>query len=386
MITQQDKFVRIAALMSATFERELSELERAELDGLLNTPQLRQMAEEWEHNPSNGIERYAKYSAVQAFRQFKKRTKKRPQRRIIWGAAALAALVVGSGLLLRRNSFDRPAPITAATEHATLYTEWGDVVELGKRDTTINFASVSGSNISFAQDNPDNSLSEGASPRAAASANRVVVPRGGIFFVTLHDGTNVALNAGSELSFPSSFEGADERRVALRGEGYFEVAKDASKPFIVTTPEGLDVSVLGTRFNVQAYADDPQTQVTLLQGSVGVHHGTHRVVLDNGWQAVFDRTSGAMTTRHAENAAGTMAWSQGVFYFDAAPLSEIIASLERWYDVDFDTTGVDIAAEGLFSMRINCTADLNDILEMLHDVTGLSHTIKMRKVTITQTK
>lgn len=370
--------------MSAALDRELTVPERAELDGLLNTPELRQMVGQWEQNPGHGIERYAKYSEKQAFARFRKRTQSKRRLAMIWSAAALVALVVGVGLMTRRGSVEQPEPIVAATERATLYTEWGDVVELGSRDTTIHLASIAGQHISFTADNPDNSLSAGASSHTSntAARNRVVVPRGGIFFVNLRDGTRIALNADSELSFPSTFDGVGERRVSLRGEAYFEVTKDPSKPFIVTTAEGLDVRVYGTRFNLQAYEGDAETKVTLLQGSVGVHHGANDVLLSNSWQAVLDRTSGSLTAQRAENAEGTMAWSQGLFYFEAAPLSDILVTLERWYDVDFDTRGVDIAAEGLFSMRINCTTNLDEILLLLHDVTGLSNTIDGRVIVI----
>ncbi|MEO3407744.1 FecR domain-containing protein [Mucilaginibacter sp. CAU 1740] len=105
-------------------------------------------------------------------------------------------------------------------------------------------------------------------PLEAVVIKKVDVPLGNMAQVTLPDGSTVKLNAGSHFSYPSAFIGA-QREVDLEGEGFFEVTKNAKKPFLVHT-EGFTVKVLGTVFNVKAYRDDKETETTLLKGKVQV--------------------------------------------------------------------------------------------------------------------
>lgn len=104
-----------------------------------------------------------------------------------------------------------------------------------------------------------------------ANKNKLIVPYGRRSSIVLADGSKVWLNAGSSIMFPDAFDG-NERRVYVEGEIYIEVARDVSKPFYVETPK-MDVSVLGTKFNVSAYADDATHSVVLVEGKVNVALG-----------------------------------------------------------------------------------------------------------------
>lgn len=162
--------------------------------------------------------------------------------------------------------------------------------------------------------------------------NTLANPRGSrMIDMQLSDGSHVWLNAGSSITYPVSFIGS-ERKVELKGEGYFEVAKDAARQFIVTA-NGVSTVVLGTHFNIHAY--EGQAKITLLEGSVQVARQGQldkAVIIRPGQQA---QASGATEIKVAGNIdlAAVMAWKNGVFNFDGMKVGEAMAELERWYDI-----------------------------------------------------
>lgn len=172
---------------------------------------------------------------------------------------------------------------------------------------------------------------------SAANNNRpsiiqlLTTPIGKDYQVTLSDGTHVYLSADSRLEYPSKFEG-DERKVTLEGEAYFDVAKDAKHPFIVKTDQ-LETRVLGTKFNVANYMGK-FTRVTLIEGAVNVKSikDGQFTRLAPGDEVVVDE-NGKMT-RNAIDVDGYVYWQEGFFYFDNQPLSEIMQTMGRWYNVN----------------------------------------------------
>jgi transmembrane sensor len=112
--------------------------------------------------------------------------------------------------------------------------------------------------------------------------NTITVPRGGQYQLVLSDGSKVLLNAASSLTYPAEFNGR-YRNVELKGEGYFEVAKNASKPFIVKAND-VEVRVLGTHFNISAYSDDANITTTLIEGAVSMNKGKQARLLAPGQQ------------------------------------------------------------------------------------------------------
>lgn len=164
--------------------------------------------------------------------------------------------------------------------------------------------------------------------------NTLTNPRGSrVVDMVFSDGSHIWLNAGSSITYPVAFVGS-ERKVELKGEGYFEVAKDAARQFIVAA-NGVNTVVLGTHFNVQSY--ERQTKVTLLEGSVKV--ARQGQVVDNG-VTVRPRqqvqVSGIEEIKVAGNIdlAAVMAWKNGAFNFDGMNAGQAMAELERWYDID----------------------------------------------------
>lgn len=200
-------------------------------------------------------------------------------------------------------------------------------------------------------------------PAAAAGSellyNTLTVPRGSrIVTLTLSDGTKVWLNAGSALRYPVVFA-ADRRSVTLTGEGYFEVAKAAAKPFFVASKDA-EVGVLGTHFNVNAYPDDAGMTVTLLEGKVQVSRAGQAKMLAPGQQALVEKQ---FTVRQVDDMDRVMAWKNGYFLFHHTPLEEVGRQLGRWYDVDVVYEGK--VPNMSFGGGINRNTNLSEVLKML---------------------
>lgn len=157
-------------------------------------------------------------------------------------------------------------------------------------------------------------------------------PRKGRYQAILPDGTHVWLNAESKISYPSRFEG-ELREVYIEGEVYFEVAKDKSRRFIVSMPHGRRVEVLGTHFNINAYADLNKQRTTLIEGSVQYYNENNQnVILRPGQQAI------QATNKHTIQVAPVntdivMAWKNNKFNFEGLRFEEIMSQLARWYDI-----------------------------------------------------
>ncbi|MBS1662549.1 MAG: FecR domain-containing protein [Bacteroidetes bacterium] len=188
--------------------------------------------------------------------------------------------------------------------------------------------------------------------------NSLSTPAGGQYQVTLADGTKVWLNALSKLQYPGAFKGR-ERIVELTGEAYFEVAKDATKPFTVKV-NGVAVGVLGTSFNVNAYNDEPEIRTTLLEGAVRVKKGASELTLKPGQQGI----AGDVLTQRAADVDRVMAWKKGFFSWDAADIHTVMRQLSRWYGVEIKYEGAPTKA--LFGGEIGRDLTLTQVL------TGLS--------------
>ncbi|MDE7373910.1 MAG: DUF4974 domain-containing protein, partial [Odoribacter sp.] len=189
---------------------------------------------------------------------------------------------------------------------------------------------------------------------------RLVIPRGSEYRLVLADGSTVWLNSASELEFPEVF-GAGERVVRLRGEAYFEVARDEAHPFRVET-ERLTVKVLGTTFNVAAYEDEAVATATLVQGAVAVSvEGAEVVRLHPGEQARVSGTAVAVCEVDTEEA---VAWTKGRFVFDEVRLEELMRQLERWYDVHYRFEAEEVK-EIRFSGAVYRSQPLNNLFRRI---------------------
>lgn len=200
--------------------------------------------------------------------------------------------------------------------------------------------------------------------------------------VLLPDGTSVTLNHFSSISYPERFK-SDNREVKLNGEAYFEVSKDKKHPFIVQT-EVIDVQVLGTHFNVDAYRNNPDVRTTLLTGSVAVSNknNSERMILKPNEVAIYNKVEQKLTRRILENAKNEISWRNGEFIFDNMPLQDIARELSN----SFGTT-IHVADSALQNYRITARfrngEDLETILSVLHNAGYLNYSQNNQQVIIT---
>jgi len=212
--------------------------------------------------------------------------------------------------------------------------------------------------------------------------NTLRTPYGGQYQMTLQDGTKVWLNAGSSLRFPASFSG-NERNVTLIGEAYFEVAKDKDRPFLVTVNAGsgmpMTVKVLGTHFNINAYPDEQQNRVTLLEGAVKVDCGAANALLAPGKEAILNKLSGKISVSSGDTEAAT-AWKNGYFLFDNEKVESIMRQISRWYNVEIIYQG-DVSRKAIAG-SLSRSKNVDDVLKML-ELTGTVHfKIEGRRITV----
>ena len=208
--------------------------------------------------------------------------------------------------------------------------------------------------------------------------NTLTNPRGSkVIDITLNDGSKVWLNAGSSLTYPVAFAG-NERKVTITGEAYFEVAKNAKKPFRVKINESTEVEVLGTHFNVNAYTDEASINTTLLEGSVRVTASKKVQLLSPGQQAQVNAS--AIKFIKDADVAQAVAWKDGLFAFTDADLPTVMRQLARWYDVEVKYEGA--IPEKEFNGKIGKTLTLNQVLRILTK-TGVNYRIESgNKITI----
>ena len=161
---------------------------------------------------------------------------------------------------------------------------------------------------------------------------RIYVPKGGEFELVLADGTRIWMNSETELKFPRTFTG-DKRQVELvTGEAYFDVRKDKAKPFIVRNKD-LDLTVLGTQFNIQNYSDEHEIITTLVEGAVQL--SANKTVLHPGEQATYNKTTRETQVEMVDTELFT-AWREGRLIFKSTRLEIVLKQLSRWYDVKFE--------------------------------------------------
>ena len=215
---------------------------------------------------------------------------------------------------------------------------------------------------------PDGSKgAEGAKGAEASEMNTIQTPRGGQYEVVLADGTKVWLNSASSMSYPTRFTGKD-RQVQLKGEAYFEVAEDKTKPFKVSVGD-VQVEVLGTHFDVMAYEDENAINTTLLAGAVRVtSKRTGSRVLAASQEASMDRSSGSLSVNEVD-ADESIAWKNGFFDFKGVSIETVMRQLARWYDVDVEYEG---KTDKHFRGTISRSENVSAVFKML-ELTGEVH-------------
>jgi len=214
---------------------------------------------------------------------------------------------------------------------------------------------------------------EGSAGPEDVSYNKISTRRGRQFCLILSDGTKVWLNSASSLKYPTVFKGK-ERAVEITGEAYFEVVKNVKMPFKVKINDQASVEVLGTSFNISAYADENTNNTTLVEGKVKVFYSARSaseksVILNPGQQArVLQSGSGQSASSSPVQISEAdvdqvTAWKSGLFNFKEKKLKEVMKQLSRWYDIDvvYEEDVSDIEFWGEISRNLN----LSEVLHLL---------------------
>ncbi|MRG47929.1 DUF4974 domain-containing protein [Chitinophaga sp. SYP-B3965] len=248
-----------------------------------------------------------------------------------WGWAAAIVFLLGASFYFW--SENKPQSTVASKENKIEPGKKGAILTLANGEevvldtlgngliTTQNGAKVLLQNGQLAYDPTGNGNME-------IVYNTIKTPNGREFQVRLPDGTIVWLNAASSLRYPTLFTGK-ERKVEITGEAYFEVATDADMPFRVNVNNKVNIEVLGTHFNVNAYDNEHSLNTTLLEGAVRVQS----VVLKPGQQAQVAEGETVKVVNNV-NLETVMAWKNGLFNFENKSLEEVMRQLERWYDLE----------------------------------------------------
>ena len=331
----------IARIIQKSLKGKLSESEERQLSGWRKVSDENERAFQRmisEDFYTIGMEKLEMYDSRVAYGRFlQKKYQQRRKRRFLINMARVAAvalpfviaLVLYVGLNREEEQMVRPSlasNILPGTSKAVLTLANGQMIPLGKEatDSTIitdgTQISASGSGVTYASGVESESV----------VYNKLEIPRGGEFCLTLSDGTRVWLNSETSIQYPVAF-GAKERRVFVQGEAYFEVAKDANKPFTVQFMSS-SVTVLGTSFNIRAYPEEKRSQTTLAEGSVRIYSPGSSMLLKPGEQAEVSALSGEMVKQEVEVKNFT-SWKDGRFVFEQQPLEDIMRTLERWYDI-----------------------------------------------------
>ncbi|MEO8415455.1 MAG: FecR domain-containing protein, partial [Ginsengibacter sp.] len=223
-------------------------------------------------------------------------------------------------------------------------------------------------------------ISYAGTENGEVSYNTLSVPRGSKpLSLTLSDGSQVWINVGSSLTYPTAFTG-NERRVKISGEAYFEVAHNAGKPFVVQH-DGVTVSVLGTHFNVNTYEDETDERITLLEGSVRVDKSSVSHLLKPGQQArINNNNNNDIKVMNDVNIDEVMAWKNGKFIFDEnMDIAAIMRQVSRWYNVD-------IEYEGTITQRfwgsISKDVNVSQVLKILEATGGVKFKVEGNKIIV----
>lgn len=302
---------------------------------------------------------------------------------IIVSNAITAAVLLGCIWLFQvlsspDNSKEKELPETIfladnSSTEITLQKQEGNHIELNQQTSADELSSIFG-----VQNDEQGRLDYRSNTRQEISMQTVSTPRKKEFKLTLSDGTEVWLNAESQLSYPSRFKG-NERIVHLQGEAYFKVAHDKQHPFIVCT-ENLHTQVLGTEFNIRNYSSS-EALVTLIDGQVEVKNrqNNRSRLLAPGEQACLNK-EGDFSISHID-ADEYVEWKDGYFYFDNKPLAEIMRDIGRWYNVD-----IIFIHPSDKDIRLHFLAKRHDTLEqaitLLNSLNKVKATVKENKVII----
>lgn len=392
---------RDAELLRKALLDGIDKEEQSALEALDERPELKKVYEELRRHGEleKAFSEYKRYSWKDAYGRFARSVRRNPasggRRRALrawsYAAAACALVAVASFYLLSRGGGPENLPesaeavsISPGSRQGMLALSDGDSISMRNKEVNMQVDGVrvtyKGGVLSY---RADESGAKAAAEEDSALwkkpvSNQLIIPRGGENTVSLADGTTVHLNAGSKLTYPVRFVGR-QRLVRLEGEGYFEVARDEERPFVVSTSQG-SVTVLGTTFNVNAYPDAGECLTTLVSGEVlfSPAGGGRTVALSPGEQAVC---SAEGVVKREVDVDEYIGWVKGVYIFTDKPLGEIMRTFEKWYDIEVSYESPSLR-DLTYSGSLERDETINSFLDALELTGDIAYRINGRKVTI----
>ena len=384
-----------AALMRKFLLGEANEAERKELEKrLAECPDLKKVYEQLQNGETlkAAFGEYKDYSSKKAYQSFLQKIGqtepeviKKPRTFRVWWSVAAAVVFLVIGLSFYMSNYgsieeeSRPL-IQPGVQQAQLTLPDGSIIDVHKKEVNVI---VDGVQVKYKEGvlsyepTVTTQHEEKNVEEKPVKSNELIIPRGGENTVILADGTTVHLNAGSKLTYPVRFAGK-RRVVALEGEAYFEVVQDESHPFVVQTHLG-EITVLGTAFNVNAYADAPICYTTLVRGKVKFSTpNAETITLSPGEQAVVLANSSTKRKVDLEEYVG---WVDGMYIFNDRPLGDIMKTFERWYDIQvyYETPNLrDITYSG----NLKRYGTINSFLDALELTGDLTYKISGRNILI----
>jgi ferric-dicitrate binding protein FerR (iron transport regulator) len=296
-----------------------------------------------------------------------------------YAAVFAGALVLGSGALFLLRKNDPSLPVIAGTyitppanhKRATLVLDDGRSIELDKRpDSRIRQGQAEVVNV-------DTALLRYTAENGAikpAGFNTLIIPRGGEYKIELADGSEVWLNAETQLRYPAHFGGVANRVVYLEsGEAYFKVRPDARQPFVVVAG-GMDIHVLGTEFNINTYSRAIAT--TLVNGSVRLNAGAAVTMLQPDQQAVYDKGD---FSRKEVDVETYIAWKEGQMIFAEATLEDVMIVIGRQYDFKVEFASSQLK-DRQFGGRLRRSQHIEDVLAVIGKVGGVQFSIRGKTI------
>lgn len=318
------------------------------------------------------------------WKSFKKRQQQR-KRNIRVGVAVVASicLLITSALWLWLGTLGEERVVLAEQgqqNNVCLVLSTGEVVDIsnvGQDEVKLDKGTklYEGNRLEYVQ--PD------SLHKKELEFNQLIIPKGTFYHLVLSDGTKVWLNADSKIKYPVSF-GQDKREVSLRGEGYFEVAKDSARPFIMSTDK-MDVKVLGTTFDVNTYEDEGKSFVVLVEGLVEVSAGKGESrIITPGYMAEVDMHDVQAKIHVSKcDTEHYIAWKSGNFSFRNASLTEILKRVSRYYDVT--VIREQVFEEEYYTGDVSSDVSLESLLAVIESSNSVSFKVE-RKIVYVQKK
>ncbi|MFV0506536.1 MAG: FecR family protein [Bacteroidales bacterium] len=306
-------------------------------------------------------------------------------------AACLAVIIATAVILMNNNAVVDGSNIEYAfmvenidmsTNNLTLNLANGEVVEVeeDRADIKVETNEVR-VNEKFVR--VDSSLTSVKQDKT--SMNEVIVPYGKRVTMQLSDGTKVWLNAGTKFAFPNEFT-TKQRLVFLDGEGYFEVAKSESKPFIVSSQQ-MNIEVLGTKFNVSTYNSDGFAEAVLIEGSVDVWRNGGEGDVHKMRMSPFERASIAEQAEEIklvseQDAMVYVAWIDGWYGFSNESVEVVLRKLKRFYNVDFEYEPSVVEKALPISGKLDLGESISDVMYALSQVSEIDYDIENKVIRI----